>query len=626
MPRKKFKPPKPSPIVEAEIGSEYDLNDTTNEVLPAIKQLSSPDATERAWAASSVSNLVMGDKNICRLLLSNDLIRFLIERLTDSVYEVISEVLGTFEVCAEMYDKDILTPLIPLVSKVSIIIDNILRDIPPESDPIEGTRKTIWTFAENIIYIIWSLSEVSQKALKSINNANVVPFLVSFFMHSKKIPGKTVLAAAQCLHTITDENPDIHFHFEQNPQYMQVLLNGVKNEENISSELTETLLLIKVLYCGILSNLRSIYTFAGIDPVSEQNLYLLPVLTSRLTLDLDKLADEVVDVTSRIETTAYHSKDSLSNTEEERLDKVNSQLTTLQLALEILNKICSEGIFKDDDDDETNAKENLPREDNDVLMTDANNDDYPKYNMQELPTLNTMATVVLPELLRLANPAHLSFPEQLGSSGPTIVRNVTRLFATVHLRAIECLNNYLLIMADVVEGKWWFTQCRYEAQQTWIRLFELFNKVSSINTKAGMGEYMQETKDEILETLMGCLWTLSRGLDGDVPLAANQIQELIDYYKLNVSESMCVKIIGTLGVIARRQNAIEDNRRIGTFLFEIIQNQLQAHPASLDCTVESLNAIYDIYADKDFDYDRPVFVQGSFLQLMESMVDAVYSM
>ncbi|CAG8722294.1 13669_t:CDS:2, partial [Acaulospora morrowiae] len=166
----------------------------------------------------------------------------------------------------------------------------------------------------------------------------------------------------------------------------------------------------------------------------------------------------------------------------------------------------------------------------------------------------------------------------------------------------------------------------YEAQQTWIRLFELFNKVSGISTKAGTGEYKQETKDEILETLIGCLWTLSRGLDGDVPLAANQIQELIDYYKLNVSESMCVKIIGTLGVIARRQNAIEDNRRIGSFLFEIIQNQLQAHPASLDCTVEALNAIYDIYADKDFDYDKPVFVQGSFLQLLESMVDAVYSM
>lgn len=38
-----------------------------------------------------------------------------------------------------------------------MIIDNILQEIPPESDPIEGTRKTIWNFIENIICIIWSL-------------------------------------------------------------------------------------------------------------------------------------------------------------------------------------------------------------------------------------------------------------------------------------------------------------------------------------------------------------------------------------------------------------------------------------------------------------------------------------
>jgi len=44
---------------------------------------------------------------------------------------------------------------------------------------------------------------------------------------------------------------------------------------------------------------------------------------------------------------------------------------------------------------------------------------------------------------------------------------------------------------------------------------------------------------------------------------------------------------------------------------------------SIDCIAESLNAIYDIYADKDFDYDEPVFVHEGYLHVLESIVDNV---
>jgi hypothetical protein len=39
--------------------------------------------------------------------------------------------------------------------------------------------------------------------------------------------------------------------------------------------------------------------------------------------------------------------------------------------------------------------------------------------------------------------------------------------------------------------------------------------------------------------------------------------------------------------------------------------------------VEALNAIYDIYADAEFDYDMPVFVQGNFNQELKGMVKMV---
>ena len=47
---------------------------------------------------------------------------------------------------------------------------------------------------------------------------------------------------------------------------------------------------------------------------------------------------------------------------------------------------------------------------------------------------------------------------------------------------------------------------------------------------------------------------------------------------------------------------------------------------SIDCIAESLNAIYDIYADKDFDYDELVFVREGYLHVLESIVDKIHKM
>lgn len=39
--------------------------------------------------------------------------------------------------------------------------------------------------------------------------------------------------------------------------------------------------------------------------------------------------------------------------------------------------------------------------------------------------------------------------------------------------------------------------------------------------------------------------------------------------------------------------------------------------------MEALNAIYDIYADAEFDYDLPVYVQGNFNQELKGLVKMV---
>ncbi|CAB5184586.1 unnamed protein product [Rhizophagus irregularis] len=624
--KKKFKLAKSmSSIINYDLETEIEIENINNsqasrssDVLPVIKQLSSADPTERAWAASCASNLIASEEKIRRLLLSKDLIRLLIERLTDEVYEVVYECVGTlrnltaigeYEICAEMFNKDILTPLNMLISKISIIIDNLLKGISHKSDPIEGARKNIWIFTENIICILWALSETSQKVLRRINNMNIVPFLMAFFTQVEKIPLKTLVAAAQCLHTITDDNSDIHGQFEQNPQYVQVLMNVVNLE--ITTNLNDDYILIKVLCCGIILNLNSII----VSPISgtDFNIYINNYLKSCLNFDIEIAANEAKEVASNIKISDFvtkHPKDDLPTAEEEKLISINSKLTILQLALELLAKICLECFSQDNDnlqdemqnDDEIEINDSF--KENKIMDIDdqvSNTHDQSLLNGPEHLILNAFATDIISDLIRLSKPTSLSYPEQLGHNVipvKSVVPTITESLAMVHLRAVECMNNFFLTMVDIVEEKWWFTKHRDAAKYTWTRLVELANQVAGKGIKVGAEDPGQKMRGTVLEALVGCLWTLARGLNGDMPLVENQIQSFIQCYKSTVSESMRVKLIGTLGVIAKRQNAIEDNKLIGTFIIGII---------------------------RDFDYDEPVFVHEGYLHILESIADNVHN-
>ena len=111
-------------------------------------QLSSVDAQERTWACSAVSNLIQNDPSTRRLLQGKNVVGALINRLSDSVPEVTVEAAGAlryasllgptlsectnlflyyrnlcidggFDICAEMYNKNILAPLRAFIPKVN---------------------------------------------------------------------------------------------------------------------------------------------------------------------------------------------------------------------------------------------------------------------------------------------------------------------------------------------------------------------------------------------------------------------------------------------------------------------------------------------------------------------------
>lgn len=118
-------------------------------------------------------------------------------------------------------------------------------------------------------------------------------------------------------------------------------------------------------------------------------------------------------------------------------------------------------------------------------------------NVKSNPVLRALVLQVNPHLVRLATLTPLSFATD--SVAPTI----TEALNATHQRALECFNNFLLAMNDI-PSKFWFNEHLSDAHQAWRWLFDLANKVASTP--------QSKTRDELIEVIVGCLWSLGRGL------------------------------------------------------------------------------------------------------------------
>ncbi|KAF9433147.1 hypothetical protein BGZ76_009826 [Entomortierella beljakovae] len=633
-------------------------------ILPLIGKLSSPDANERAWAAAGASNLLMHDASTRRIMLSKNLIGALIERLTDSVHEVVVESLGALrnltvvggdEVISEMFNKNVLTPVISLIPSLATIIDSIFSG-PATTTAEQEKRKTVWDWAENIVSIIWAMSEHSEKALKAVNKINIIPFLMSFINNADKVPPKVTVAVAQCMYTLTDDNPECRAVFVNTPEYIVPFMNILTVNASAEQDL-----LIKTLAAGIIVNLRSIIISKKSEGDSNTvHSSILPILSSSLNYDLQAASAEAASA-ARIVNEQKRNEPDLSKpnqpatTEEQTLAAIETRLQTLQLSLELIANVCTESVegveeeeeeevddWKDeaaaaeDDDDEmegddddsidnaTSYDNKEPKKDNEMdaktirEMEQLTSNDTPALDLSGHPIINILTNTVFPALINLATPTPISFPAQEVPTIPTVAPLITSQLATTHLRALEALNNFLLTMADAVPGKWWYKNRRSDAEQCWTWLFHQAGAVAGTGVRVGSEEKGQEMRGAVLDAIVGCLWTLARGLDADVPLSDFHIPALMGTYASTTSDSMRVKSIGCLGVIARRQGAIDTNKIIGDFLINLLKN----NPTTEAC-VEALNAIYDIYADKEFDYDLPVYVQGNYNQELSKLTKMV---
>ncbi|KAF7965179.1 hypothetical protein HWV62_36591 [Athelia sp. TMB] len=347
-------------------------------ILPILQKMESADGAERKWACVAVSNLIQNDPSTRRLLQGKNVVGILITRLSDSEEEVVIEAAGAlrnlcidggYDICAEMYNKNILTPLRTFVPKLSTTLAQYLDR--SNATP-HNAQKLIYEFSDNVITILWCLSETSNKALNAINQINLVPFLMSFLAARDQLPTATVTAAAHCLYVLTDDNFPATSEVRSNAAYTTCLLDvarlpsAMSNGKGKEVETDERSVTFQVLVSGILRNIAPLPKSATVDIDIDKDIVvplLQPVISSITLLDISNLAIDLV----RKEVGAYfiggrlrflnlcqESEPRLENLSlkdgpksdhkspnEVELERLERKLRSVQLALEIMTGVCA---------------------------------------------------------------------------------------------------------------------------------------------------------------------------------------------------------------------------------------------------------------------------------------------
>ncbi|KAH8094732.1 ARM repeat-containing protein [Cristinia sonorae] len=609
-------------------------------ILPILQKMENVDAAERKWACVAVSNLIQNDPATRRLLQGKNVVGALITRLSDSEEEVVVEAAGAlrnlcidggYDICGEMYNKGILSPLKSFVPKLSTTLSQFLEN---PKNAAENVQKLVYELADNVITIFWCLSETSSKALTTINQIGLVPFLMSFLAAREKLPLSTVTSAAQCLYVLSDDNPPAINEIRADAAYTACLIsivqpegadvsvNGKGKEASVERQVS-----LRVLCCGILKNISPIPPPSIAATIELDRDVTLPTLHPVLTsISLQETSATVEDLLRQQDAIPEIDKLSIKNAPksdhkspvELELERIELRLRTLQLSLEILTGICAtlpdpEPVQENTETPQEDEDNGMDDEDEEEMLMDENTDT----NDADAPSSSFLPALVSP-LLPLVQPTPLSFPPPAGGLSPH--PPTTSVLSAIHICALECLNNIFFSLATPKKGQDPSASLRSEvesATQVWNAIWRALEVVGTNFNQPG-----QERRREMWNLAVGVLWGIGIVWKGVLVPIENQIRLLIEFCDASVDQAVKVKCIGTLECLAQHPQSTDANRVISNYLLTHLPSSSRPTPPLVEPCLQALSAIIDIYSDETLPYDIN-FRQGGYVNTLASSMEAV---
>ena len=242
------------------------------------------------------------------------------------------------------------------------------------------------------------------------------------------------------------------------------------------------------------------------------------------------------------------------------LERLESTLRTVQLALEILTGVCAtlpdpgpeaaeEEGAEEDDGMRLHAFPSINSQTD--FFQDVMSGEDTNMDMQENPASSPSSSflpILVQPLLALIHPTPLSFPPKMG---PSPHPPMTSALSAIHVAAFECLNNIFLSLFTTANPA--VTEDQNSGRKIWN---EVWSALTAVGTESGPG---QERRHEIWELATGVLWGIGNVWKGSLIPDDEQVKTLIQLCDLSSDPKIRVKCIGTLECLAQHPESVQAN-------------------------------------------------------------------
>lgn len=608
-------------------------------ILPVLKDLTSIDLKARSAAALAITNIIQDTK--CRkLLLREKLVTILLEQtLTDLNLETKAAGWGILrnlaieeeaDFCVHLYRLDILTAIDGMIRNVSnyffvcyrniLIVFKIIETI--ESSEFLTTPKAhknlVWNLTGSVVTLLTTLAEAQEEIIQAISKLPNLPNFLFGLLGLSELPPVVYEDTLTCLIALTEDNQDICQQVVENKDWLSGLVQ-LKDGGGMKA----------VGACGVLHNLFStMHWFDHDTPVegaSDGNL--VPALTRCIEIanthegqsngnSSNATPDQVLQLALRITASIATSiQEALEegNRKEEEFEGFDEDEMVIEDGSDDENDEGPDPKSHDDDEFEEEHEMNEDEINADMELV-AGDDSENETSQDEQLTLNQLVRTAAPVILEYAKPP----------------QNDSAEASETRTTALSVLNNisWTVSSIDFASGHLSSLQSAWSemAQQIWLQA------ISPV--------LASDTADIALASSIASLaFGVAQSVQGKVPIQGEEQRKFMALYQASKTlpkpetektngkssssdqedafQGLGVKCIGVLGRLALNPAPIALNRDIGVFFLTSLPDAAAAE------TVEILNQLFDIYADKEYSCDEAVFWADGFYQHLDQALPKI---
>lgn len=468
-----------------------------------------------------------------------------------------------------------------------------------------------------MLNLVSSLAEAQEEIVEVLSKISTIRNFLFGLLDFEATPDEVVHEVLSCLTSLTEDNKQLDKQIVDNRDWMKSLIR-IKDSNGINA----------VAACGVLHNVFVAMSWydhntpmdgasdAGLIPTLVQ--YMQPSPQSNGTngrignMTPDEVLQLALEITASIATSLQEALEHGNRYENEK------EFEGFGNDPEAKDVVKDEDVMDADQEDIVEAKEE--EEGNEDEMTQEEIDADMELVLADGPDVEDEDTLIegstLDRLVRIAAPKLLSLSRS--TSGTSDFQS----------HALAALNNiaWTVSTIDFSTGTleslhtFWASLC----QQIWN---EIISPVLASNT----------ADIELASSITSLAWAVARSAKGKIQINADESSKFMALYQASKSlpsndtqtnrakkadgdsdefQGLGVKCIGVLGSLALEPAPIELNRQIGIFLLTVLSAMPEVPPAD---TVEALNQLFDIYADRSYSFDEPVFWGDNFYKHLEDI-------